>query len=51
MPFNMARSLVSRFARKQFAVSGRRAQRAWVHSLVADKPRIGGAAAKIVEAV
>jgi hypothetical protein len=51
MPFNMARSLVSRFARKQFAVSGRRAQRAWVHSLVADKPKIGGAAAKIVEAV
>lgn len=51
MPLNMTRSLVSRFARKHFAASGRRAQRAWVHSLVADKPKIGGAAAKIVEAV
>jgi len=51
MPFNAARSLTSRFARKRFAASGRRAQRAWVHSLVADKPKIGGAAAKIVEAM
>jgi hypothetical protein len=51
MPFNAARSLASRFARKRFAASGRRAQRAWVRSLVAGKPKIGGAAAKIVEAV
>jgi hypothetical protein len=51
MPFNLMRSLASRFARKHFAETGRRAQREWVHSLVADKPKIGGAAAKIVEAV
>ncbi|HVP84729.1 MAG TPA: oxygenase MpaB family protein [Rhizomicrobium sp.] len=51
MPLNFARSLIARLARQRFAETGRRAQRAWVHSLVTDKPKIGSAAAKIVEAV
>ncbi|HTO42285.1 MAG TPA: oxygenase MpaB family protein [Rhizomicrobium sp.] len=51
MPFNFVRSIASRFARERFARSGRRAQQAWVRSLTGTRQKIGGAAAKIVEAV
>ena len=52
MPYYAARSIVTRFAPNRFAASGRRAQREWLRTLTgAAKHSVGGAAAKIVEAV